>query len=89
MYANFYTLLTNLYQKTSDITVLKDLLDEFDHFLDTGKESDRYPYVLLLKARLLYNYLDRDAGAALFDTLREKYGFDKDFMAEMESVINE
>lgn len=89
MYSDFYTLLTNLYQKTSDRAVLDDLLGEIDYFLEKNKESDRYPNILLLKARLLYDYFDRESGAALLETMREQYGFDKDFIAEMDKVINE
>ncbi len=89
LYEDFYTVLTNLYDRTSDKIVLQDLLGEINYYLDNNRDSDRYPYMLLLKGRLLYGYLDREAGNSIFTDIREHYGFDKELLAEMEKVLNE
>jgi len=86
---NFYTVLTNLYDRTSDRIILQDLLSEIDYYLDNNKDSDRYPYMLLLKGRLLYSYLDREAGNSIFSDIQDRYGFDKELLTEMEKIRNE
>jgi len=86
LYENFYTVLTNLYEETKDRIVLQDLLDEIDYYLNNNRDSDRYPYMLFLKGRLLYNYLDSAAGKDIFNRIRDNYGYDKELMSEMGKV---
>ncbi len=89
LYENFYTVLTQLYENTKDGIVLQDLLDEIDYFLNNNKDSDRYPNMLLLKGRLLFSYIDREAGNGIFNSIRDNYGYDKELISELKKILHE
>jgi TolA-binding protein len=90
LYSMYYDLYTRLYEETGsqNDAILKDLLDEFDYFLDNYQDTYFYPDVMFLKGKLLYSYLDREQGITVFESLRERYGQREEILAQVESLLN-
>ncbi len=90
LFKDFYRIYVQLYEETGreDRAIIEELRDEIDLFLEAEEESSVYPEVLLLKGKLLYNYLDREGGERILSEMRKKYGYDKDLMKELEAAYN-
>ena len=68
--------------------ILFDLEEELDHFLDINSDTYFYPDVLLLKGRLLYEYLDRDSGVALLQSLTEQFSKRQEILDQVDELLN-
>jgi tetratricopeptide (TPR) repeat protein len=90
LFKDFSRIYVRLYEETGreDQTLIEELQDEIDLFLEAAEESSVYPEILLLKGKLLYKYLDREEGIRILSEVRKKYGYDKDLMKELEAVYN-
>jgi tetratricopeptide (TPR) repeat protein len=90
LFKDFYRIYVRLYEETGreDRSIIEELRDEIDFFLEAEEESSIYPEFLLLKGRLLYNTIDREEGARIFSEIKKKYGYDKDLMKELEAAYN-
>jgi TolA-binding protein len=90
LYGSYYDLFTKLFEENGrrDEQILIDLLTELDYFLDRYGDTYFYPEVLYLKGQLLYTYLDRDAGVAVFDTLKENFSQREEILSKVERTLN-
>jgi tetratricopeptide (TPR) repeat protein len=86
---NYFDLLTALYDRTGKTRryILTGLLGIMDEYLVANDEAQAYPDVYLLKGRLLYSYIDRQAGLRILNEMKKRYVDDESLTAEIERII--
>jgi len=86
----YYRVFTDIYSQTgeSDSSILTDLHNELDNFLNRYTDSSSYPDIYLLKGKLLYKYLDREEGIRILNDIKTRYNYDKNIMNELDSILN-
>jgi len=90
LYIRYYDLLVELYEESGrgSTQILLDLEGELDYFLETYSDTYFYPDVLLLKGRLLYEYLNRDQGLALLQSLKEEFSKRQEILDQVDEILN-
>jgi len=91
LYGEYYENLVTLFRETGeeDRYILEDLLGELDRYLESFPDSASYPGILLMKGKLLYEWLDREKGLSVFEEIGSRFSYDKKITREMESIVNE
>jgi len=91
LYEEYYENLVTLFRETGeeDRYILEDLLGELDRYLESFPDSASYPVILLMKGKLLYEWLDRQKGLLVFEEIGSRFSYDKKITREMESIVNE
>jgi tetratricopeptide (TPR) repeat protein len=86
---DYFDLLTALYDRTGKTRgyLLTGLLGMMDEYLAANAEAQAYPEVYLLKGRLLYSYIDRQAGLRMLNDMKKRYVDDRSLIAEIERII--
>jgi TolA-binding protein len=90
LYIKYYDLLVGLYEESGGNReqILLDLEAELDFFLNTYADTYFYPDILLLKGRLLYQYLDRDGGIAVLQSLTEDFSKRQEILDQVDEILN-
>jgi len=90
LYIRYYDLLVELYEESGrgSTQILLDLEGELDYFLETYSDTYFYPDILLLKGRLLYEYLNRDQGLALLQSLKEEFSKRQEILDQVDEILN-
>jgi len=90
LYSKYYDLLVGLYEESGrgNKQLLLDLEGELDYFLDSYADTYFYPDILLLKGRMLYEYLGRDEGLVLLQSLKEEFSKRQEILDQVDEILN-
>ena len=91
LHEEYYETMETIFRETGETNryILEDLLAELDRYLESFPDSERYSEILLMKGKLLYQWLDPEEGLLIFKEIGEKYSYNQNLKREMERIINE
>jgi len=90
LYSRYYDLMVQLYEESGrkNKQIIIDLLGELDYFINRYSDTYFYPDVVLLKGRLLHEYLNREQGVTLLESLKNEYSQRQEILDQVDVILN-
>ncbi len=90
LYSRYYDLMVQLYEESGrrNKQIIIDLLGELDYFINRYNDTYFYPDVVLLKGRLLHEYLNREQGVTLLKSLKNEYSQRQEILDQVDVILN-
>lgn len=89
LYKMYFNSLIDLYTQNESVyrVIPYDIVRYIDHYLKKYPSSRILPNIMMLKAKVLYKYLDRKEGLNVLNKIKLIYGKDQKIMKQIESFV--